>query len=106
MTSRIKSLVAKRQHAWKCGNISLRNYLRNKVACEIKCATQRYFQHNLEEAKSAKSWWKGVKAFTRQNKSKIPQKVTFGLKDLTGSEMRDSIKGLFLKVTQISASEM
>ena len=40
MTSRIKSLIAKGQKAWKNGNIPLRNYLRNKVAREIKRATK------------------------------------------------------------------
>lgn len=100
MTSRIKSLIAKRQRAWKLGNIPLRNYFRNKVAREIKFATKRYYQQNLEEAKSTKSWWKGVKAISRQSKSKIPQKLTFGSQDLTGPDMADAINDLFLKVTE------
>ena len=100
MTSRIKSLIAKRQRAWKSGNIPLRNYLRNKVAREIKCATKRYYQHHLEEAKLTKSWWKGVKSISRQCKSTIPQKLAFGSQDLTGPEMANAINDLFLKVTQ------
>ena len=97
MTSRIKSLIAKRQRAWKSGNIPLRNCLRNKVAREIKSATKIYYQHHLEEAKLTKSWWKGVKSISRQCKSTIPQKLAFGSQDLTGPEMANAINDLFLK---------
>ena len=100
MTSRIKSLIAKRQRAWKSGNIPLRNCLRNKVAFEIKSATKIYYQHHLKEAKLTKSWWKGVKSISRQCKSTIPQKLAFGSQDLTGPEMANAINDLFLKVTQ------
>ena len=100
MTSHIKSLITERQRAWKSGNTPLRNYLRNKVAREIKSATKRYYQHHLEVAKSTKSWWKGVKSISRQCKSTIPQKLAFGSQDLTGPEMGNAINDLFLKVTQ------
>ena len=98
MTSHIKSSIAKRQRAWKSGHIPLHNYLRNKVVREIKSATKRYDQHHLEEAKSTKSWWKGVKSISRQCKSTIPQKLAFGSQDLTGPEMVNAINDLFLKV--------
>ena len=41
MTSHIKSLICKRQRAWKCGNALLYSYLRNKVSREIKFATKK-----------------------------------------------------------------
>ena len=91
MTSRIKSLIAKRQKAWKSGNIPFRNYLRNKVARESKSATKRYYQHHLEKAKLTKSWWKHAKSISRQCKSTIPQKLAFGSQDLTGPEMANAI---------------
>ena len=71
-----------------------------KVAREIKSAMKRSYQHHLEEAKSTKSWWRGVKSISRRSKSTIPQKLAFGSQDLTGPEMANAINDLFLKVTQ------
>ena len=100
MTSYIKHLIDKRQGAWKKGNVSLRNFFRNKVSKEIKLAMGNHYRYNLENTKSCNpnKWWKGVKAITWQKPNKIPNKLRFGDHEATGADITELINSVFLRI--------
>ena len=102
MTSSIKSLIVKRQRAWKSGSIELRKFYRNRVVKEIKRATKTYYKNNLADTKSGnpRKWWKGVKTITRQKTNTIPSRLTFGTRDVSGVELAEMINNTFLKVVE------
>ena len=99
MTSNIKSLIVKRQRAWKSGNIELSNFYRNRVVKEIKRATKTYYENKLEDTKSdnPRKCWKEVKAITRQKINTIPRRLTFGTHDVSGMELAEMINITFFE---------
>ncbi|XP_066300008.1 uncharacterized protein [Branchiostoma lanceolatum] len=63
ITPMIKSLISKRQRAFKKGDTCAWKHLRNKIACEISTAKNKHYHDNIKHLKSAdpRKWYQNIK---------------------------------------------